>query len=103
MVKTLAAQDDIADMAIDDLRKWKAWDETGVVLGFAGQESHNTLINKRAILRFAIQAAEAGKDDAKQFVNAARATNPDRVKETEDLLREETPKPSAQKDEKAKK
>lgn len=92
MMKALVGQDDIADIAIDDLRKWKAWDETKFVLGFVGQESHNSLINKRAILRFAIQAAEAGKDDAKAYVAKARADNPDRVKETEDLLRDETPK-----------
>ncbi|MEO2088267.1 MAG: hypothetical protein ABGY75_02060 [Gemmataceae bacterium] len=91
-MKTLAAQDDIADIAIDDLRKWKAWDETSFVLGFAGQESHNSLITKRALLRFAIQAGEAGKADAKAFVDKARADNPDRVKETEELLRDETPK-----------
>jgi hypothetical protein len=91
-MKALATQDDIADIAIDDLRKWKVWDETGTVLGFAGQESHNSLITKRAILRFALQAAEAGKADAKEFVDKARADNPERVKETEDLLRDETPK-----------
>ena len=91
-MKTLAAQDDIADIAIDDLRKWKAWDETSFVLGFAGQETHNSLITKRALLRFAIQAGEAGKADAKAFVDKARADNPDRVKETEELLRDETPK-----------
>ena len=34
----------------------------------------------------------AGKDDAKAFVAKARADNPERVKETEDLLRDETPK-----------
>ncbi len=92
VMKALAAQDDIADIAIDDLRKWKTWDETGFVLGFAGQESHNTLITKRALLRFAIQAGEAGKADATAFVDKARADNPDRVKETEELLRDETPK-----------
>jgi hypothetical protein len=103
LMKKLAEQADIADIAIDDLRKWKAWDETGFVLGFAGQESHNSLINKRAMLRFAIQAAEAGKEEAKAFVAKARTDNPDRVRETEDLLRDETLKPVARPTENAKK
>ena len=93
-MKELARQDDIADIAIDDLRKWKVFDETGYVLGFVGQESHGSPITKRAILRFALQAAEAGKADAKAFVDKARADNPERVKETEELLRDETPKPA---------
>ena len=91
-VKALVAQDDMADIAIDDLRKWKMWDETKFVLGFSGQESHNSLITKRALLRFAVQAAESGQEEAKAFVDKARADNPTRVKETEDLLKEETPK-----------
>lgn len=96
-MKALAAQDDIADIAIEDLRKWKTWDATGFVLKFAGQESHNSMITKRAMLRFALTAAEAGKVEAKAYVSNARTANPEKVKEAEDLLRDEMPKPAAEK------
>jgi hypothetical protein len=94
-MKELVTHDDIADIAIDDLRKWKVWEETNFILGFAKLESHSSPITKRAILRFAIQAAETGKPAAKTFVEEARAANPTRVKEAEELLRDESPKPAA--------
>jgi hypothetical protein len=93
-VKHLVAQADMADLPIEDLRKWGAWDQAGYVLGFAGQDSHKKVpIVRRAILRFAL-SAPAGTPGAKELVDRARADDPERVKQIEDLLRDE-PKPAA--------
>lgn len=102
----LTAHADIADMPIDDLRKWKAWELTDAVLKCAKLESHNTLpINRRAILKFAIAASWADPKNAAAtaYVEEARKADPERVKLIEDLLKDEvkvtpkTPEPSTKK------
>jgi hypothetical protein len=88
----LMANPDIADMPIDDLRKWQAWDMTPAVLAWADKESHNTLpINRRAILKFALAAswADAKNTAAAAHVEKARKEDPERVKLIEELLRDE--------------
>lgn len=94
---------DIADMPIEDLRKWKQWDLTPVVLGFANKESHNgTPIIMRSILKFAIAASWADPKNtaAAEYVKAARAKDPKRVQFLEEVLKDEqkpTPPPSPEK------
>jgi hypothetical protein len=88
----LLAHPDIADMPIDDLRKWKAWEMTNTVLKYAQVESHNKLpINRRAILKFALAASwdDPKNTAAVNFVAQARQNEPDRVKLLEELLRDE--------------
>src|SRR5262249_36012428 len=72
-MKVLMAQPDLADLPIEDLRKWKAWDLTPTVLGYAAKESHNTTpIVNRAILKFALAAAADPKNTAAiEFVRKA--------------------------------
>jgi hypothetical protein len=95
----LMGHPDIADMPVDDLRKWHAWEMTPTVLHLATIESHNSLpINRRAILKFAIAASWADPKNAAavEFVEKARKADPDRVKLIEDLLKDEmkpAPKP----------
>ncbi len=96
---SLIAHPDIADMPIDDLRKWKVWEATDTVLKYAKLDSHNSLpINRRAILKFALAASAADPKNAAavEFVAQARKEDPDRVKLIEDLLMDEMkviPKP----------
>lgn len=91
-MKVLLAQSDLADLPIEDLRKWKEWNMTGDVLHWATQESHNTIpIVNRAILKFALAASQ---DDPKQtaakaFVDQARAKEPKKVEFLESLLKDE--------------
>jgi len=98
-MSTLMTHADLADMPIDDLRKWHAWEMTSEVLKYANVESHNSLpINMRAILKFAIAASLADPKNtaAVEYVAKAREDNPERVKLLEDLLKDEmktTPKP----------
>lgn len=93
----LMAHADIADMPIDDLRKWGAWELTPEVLKYAKVESHNALpINRRAMLKFALAASWADPKNAAAaaHVAEARKADPERVKLLEELLREEMRPPA---------
>jgi hypothetical protein len=80
----------LSDFAIDDLRSWKAWEMNDQVLDLFGKESHNSVVIRRAILRFAICSP---KDRAKTFVAEQRKRNPTWVEDTEEMLRFDTPAP----------
>ena len=105
-LKLLVDQPDIADMPIEDLRKWKVWEMTPTILGYAKKESHNTIpINNRAILKFAIAAswADPKNKDAAEFVAAAKKKDPRKFEFLEELLKEEVkPVPPPAKKEPAK-
>lgn len=90
-MKLLVAQKELADLPMDDLRKWGRWELTDYVLGFAGKESHNKVpIVKRAILKFALSAPKENAA-AKAYVEQVRKDDPDRVKYVEQLLADEPP------------
>lgn len=84
----LMAHSDLADLPIEDLRKWQCWELTPAVLAYADKESHNIPIVKRSILKFAVSAA-AHKPAAAEFVKAAREKDPKKVQLVEDLLKDE--------------
>jgi hypothetical protein len=89
----LLDQGDIADLAIEDLRKWKAWDALERVLALSGKSTHDAPIIQRAILRFALSCQD--KPKAAAYVKAMRAKDAEKVKDVEDLLKlESTVKPS---------
>jgi hypothetical protein len=100
-MKVLLAQSDLADLPIEDLRKWKQWNLTSDVLHWAGEESHNTIpIVNRAILKFALAASQDDPKQtaAKEFVDKARAKEPKKVEFLESLLKDEVkPAPAAPK------
>jgi hypothetical protein len=99
-MKILIDDPDIADMPIEDLRKWKVWDLTPLVLGYAGKESHSTTpIIMRAILKYAIVAswADAKNVAAADYVKAAREKNAKQVQFAEEILKDEQkPEPPKQ-------
>jgi hypothetical protein len=81
----LLAQDDISDMAIEDLRKWKSWDVADKVLAVSKRESFDeTTVIKRAVLRYCLQCQ--GSDAAKAYVAARRKEDAEAVKDAEELL-----------------
>ena len=93
-MRWLVAQKELADLPMEDLRKWGRWDQTDYVLGFARQESHNKVpIIKRAILKFAL-AAPKDNAAAKAYVEQVRKDDPERVKYVEQLLADEAPPPA---------
>jgi hypothetical protein len=92
VMKQLISQPDIADMPIEDLRKWRQWQLTPFILSFADKPSHNSIpINMRAILKFAIAAAQADPNNAAAaaFVAKARQQDAKRVEFIEELLKDE--------------
>jgi len=93
LFRDILAQDDIADMVIEDFRRWKKWDEAATILEWSKKETHDKGIVKRAILKFCIAASwEAKNADAAAYVEKARTANPRAVKVAEDLVRDDAPK-----------
>jgi hypothetical protein len=74
---------EIADLAIDDLRRWKMWDLTGAVLSQHGKASHDSPITRRTIVRYAISCPEPA---ARQFVSDLRRRDPELIRELEEAL-----------------
>jgi hypothetical protein len=88
----LLDQSDVADFAIEDLRKWKVWEATDKVLQLAKKESHNVAVIRRAILRFALSAPKNPKVAA--YIQAERKRDKEYVNDVEELLKLETETPS---------
>ncbi len=90
---------DIADLAIEDLRKWHEWGLADRVLGLYGKKSHDIPIIRRSILRYALGYlgdAKNPKDSAAaKFVADLRMKDPQMVKDAEELLKLETTAPAA--------
>jgi len=93
-LQPLLKQSDIADLAIEDLRKWKAWGMTAEVLGIQNTDAFKVAIVRRSILRFALSAAQE-KPEAKAYVRKIEKENPDMVKDAMELLKlEDQPQPA---------
>jgi hypothetical protein len=92
-IALLLDQKDIADLAIDDLRKWKRWDMTDRVLGVKNKAPFEVPIVRRSILRFCLCATDNAA--AKQYVTEAREADPQMVADVEELLRLEQMPPAS--------
>jgi hypothetical protein len=88
----LLDQGDVADLAIEDLRKWGQWGVADRVLALHGKKSHDIPIVRRAILRYALACPEP---KAVQFVAEQRKKDAETVKDVEELLKLETAAPAA--------
>jgi len=84
-IEPLLDQGDIADLAIEDLRKWKCWEPLERVLALAGKESHDVPIVQRSILRYALSCKDNAK--AKAFVADMRKKDAEKVQDAEELLK----------------
>jgi hypothetical protein len=94
-VCALLRQEDIADLAIEDLRKWKCWDRIDDVLAVRKTAAYKLPIVKRAILRFCLQCE--GKPAAAAYVAERTKADAESVSEARELLELEraTTKPNA--------
>ncbi len=79
---------DMADFAIEDLRKWERWEMTDKVLDLFGKKTHDVPVVKRAILRFALRCPNPR---AVTFVRQQRKRDSEWVQDTEELLKLESP------------
>src|SRR5262249_14945357 len=78
-------QGDVADLAIEDLRRWQIWDRAGDVLAQYGKKSHSAPIMRRAIVRYALSASPHNPEAA-TFVAELRKTDPGLIKDVEESL-----------------
>lgn len=85
-------QSDIADMPMDDLRKWGQFQYTAQLLPLYDAKSHNVPIVRRAVIRYAL-CCPATDAAAAAFVARVRQEDPDRVAQIEDLLKLENAPP----------
>jgi hypothetical protein len=78
---------DLADMPVDDLRRWQLWDLTDKVLAQYGKPSHDAPILKRNIVRYALCCP---LPQARPFVDRVNRQDPDLIRELRDALELET-------------
>ncbi len=82
----LLSQDDIADLAIEDLRKWQCWDKANQVLALRGTPVYNKMpIVRRAMLRYCLSCPANAA--AKAYVAERRKADAEGVEEAEELLK----------------
>ncbi|HQR05827.1 MAG TPA: hypothetical protein PLN21_03340 [Gemmatales bacterium] len=80
------SQGDIADMAIDDLRKWKQWKFTDKILEQSKRDTHIGALVQRAVLRYMLSVPHDKYPGAKAYVEAVRKVNPDKIKDAQEIL-----------------
>jgi hypothetical protein len=96
----LLEQNDIADLAVDDLRKRCCWDMTARVLALRDTKAYEVPIVRRSILRFALGCKDNEKDASKKaaavaYVEEQRKKDAQMVADAEELLKlEQTPSTS---------
>jgi hypothetical protein len=83
-VGLLLSQSDIADLAIEDLSRWRYWNVADRVLALWNPETCANPCADRSILRYALSCPKA---EALQFVKSVRQTNPELVQTTEEVLK----------------
>ena len=87
----LLPQQDIADMVVEDFRRWKCWEMTPHVLALVHSKAHDVPIVQRALLRFALCSP---REEAKLFIAEKRKGDPEAVRDAEDGLKlEQVPAP----------
>jgi hypothetical protein len=92
-VALLLDQNDIADLAVDDLRKWQCWDMTDRVLGLRNKPSFEIPIVRRSVLRFALSCKD--NSAAAAYVAEQRKKDAQMVADAEELLKLEQTPPAA--------
>jgi hypothetical protein len=88
----LLDQSDIADLAIEDLRKWGRTEVADQVLAVFGKPSHDLPIIRRSILRYALTFPDNAPLAA--FVKKLRTKDAETanwVKDVEEVLKTDTP------------
>jgi hypothetical protein len=80
-------QPDIADLAIESLRRWGLWSMSDQVLGTYDKAEFRIPIVERSIIRYAL---ECPKLKVKEFIQRVRRTDPERIEASEELLRYES-------------
>jgi hypothetical protein len=80
----MISQGELADIAVEDMRRWEVRDRTRDILALYGKKGYDAPLMQRAIVRYALSC----KDDnsARAFLDERRRGEPDLVKEVEESL-----------------
>jgi len=74
-------QAELSDIAITDLRNWKRWEHTKLILSCYDRSSHRSQIVKNSIVRYALACPQL---EARALVERARKLEPELVKYLEE-------------------
>jgi hypothetical protein len=98
-IQPLLEQPDIVDLAIEDLRKWEQWDLAPKVIGLFDKPTHEASIIQRSIIKYAL-SAPMNNSSCGDFVSKLRADEKqaERVRDLEQLLELEKPRPVEKKE-----
>ena len=75
---------DISDIAIQDLRQWKRWEHTKLIVACYDQKSHQSPIVKNSIVRYALACP---LPEARALVERVRRQDPELVRDLEEELK----------------
>jgi hypothetical protein len=75
---------DVADIAIRDLRGWKRWEHTKLILSCWDKKTHSSEIVRQSVVRYALACPDA---EAKTFVERARREDRELVERMEAELK----------------
>lgn len=81
----------VADMAVEDLRRWKLWDHTDKVLALWTKQGFDAPVARRGVVRYALTCPRA---EAGRFLEQLRGTKDGKelIKDVEDSLQAEKTK-----------
>jgi hypothetical protein len=82
-LRAVLDQGDLADVAVEDLRRWQLWSLTDEVLAQYDKKSHSAPITRRAIIRYALCCP---KEAAVRFRDELRKQDPDLVNDVAESL-----------------
>jgi hypothetical protein len=89
-MSAVIARGDMADMAIEDLRRWQWWDLTKHIVRQYNQPTHGAPLVKNAILRYGLTCPDA---DAAAFIKTVATSEPALLREVQESLEFERPVP----------
>ena len=92
-MKPVIEDGELADLVVEDLRRWQWWDHTETVLKQFEKPSHSAPIVKRALIRYALCCPDP---KAIEFIRLRKIDEPTLVREVQEGLEFEKPTPSKQ-------
>ena len=84
-IEAMLIEGELADLAVEDLRRWEIWDLTREVLALWGKKGYDAPLMQRALVRYALCCKPTR--ESLDFLARRRADDPELVKEVEEALR----------------